>query len=670
MDWTGGTRRRYANRGKASQAVVQRQWAHFARARAKNQSQAPSIPDFMQDALASKQSQPLVTSSHHPAFNSHDRAPESHGKMPRSERSSRLHQTRDDRKGRVDAPISSRHQPSAVSQHTQPDPVAGRDFPPQLTEEEQLLLANRRRLLARDDWLGLAASRPAKFRFPSHRDKDRIGKRRKIDKPRLNQTEHTAPPPPPSPFRERHRPFGALMSGALQQEDINVEIGTGAFDSQTQYTRPSALPANTSMRRPSTDVLALSEQSMLMDVDDHGFAIENDEAEVKCSNTGDGIFAQDPWAHQATSLYTQTQEDVFDYEYQANDYRGHRPDNLNGADPRDQYDWNETPGLPPQHHEAPSEGGSEGVIAVTKLPQSAHAEREQHQERSEDEDDQVFQRLEQYGQSGYENTSMVPLQSSALRLPPSGVLSGLSQLTGRRAMPDSGAQLHNAPDNGHGARDDAPFESASEELLDDREHHFQESAPSHPNASASQSAQDVPAGSGELFKYYDSTTNDEELWKAFVLGDTESEVSESARAKSVWEENDTISPLEETSSQETVKEDICSDKATVGNSVFHYRDRSSGHASSTDLAQGHGASTRRRLGTSMIGHAATAHYEDEDIQGIGNLPSDEARSLTSGNIHASSALTADPKRFSKPKNKHHPPPHSATRFLPLKRYVS
>ncbi|TKA39836.1 hypothetical protein B0A49_14044, partial [Cryomyces minteri] len=103
--------------------------------------------------------------------------------------------------------------------------------------EEQLLAANRRRLLQGTDWLGLAPSRPLRMHFASSKEKDRIGKRRKIDdrshphraaidgRMRVPSLEHEL---------DMRGPF---MSGALPVEQaIKIRIGDDALASQSQFS--------------------------------------------------------------------------------------------------------------------------------------------------------------------------------------------------------------------------------------------------------------------------------------------------------------------------------------------------------------------------------------------------------------------------------------------------
>ncbi|KAK4964460.1 hypothetical protein LTR28_003722 [Elasticomyces elasticus] len=128
--------------------------------------------------------------------------------------------------------------------------------------EKALFEANRRRLLERSDWLGLAPSRPVHMNFASLEDKERIGKRRKIE--RRLRPQHT------QERRQLHDSFpanekiacGPFMSGALPaEEDIRIHVGLDALVSQTQLSTTRSLPPNPTMLR------CASSDSMLIEAD-------------------------------------------------------------------------------------------------------------------------------------------------------------------------------------------------------------------------------------------------------------------------------------------------------------------------------------------------------------------------------------------------------------------
>ncbi|KAF2196393.1 hypothetical protein GQ43DRAFT_436050 [Delitschia confertaspora ATCC 74209] len=108
---------------------------------------------------------------------------------------------------------------------------------------DDVLEERKRWLLKRPDWVGLAPSRPVKMHFPLRGDKDRIGKRRRVDRrERRVEQRHGGNKEtmrPPSPFHYIRVKYAGLcmMSGALlnDAEDISVRIGTEAL-TQTNHT--------------------------------------------------------------------------------------------------------------------------------------------------------------------------------------------------------------------------------------------------------------------------------------------------------------------------------------------------------------------------------------------------------------------------------------------------
>lgn len=247
MDWTGGTRRRYAQAGK--NVVVQKQKAHFAKVRSAGHPQPPrSMPDFMREAVESKSYRQAKTSQQHRGSTT-----------LRSEGGSRSSRSSEARCRRRAADVRDQAVPA------------------DMTDEERKIQSARRSLLARSDWLGLNASRPVKVQFPAERDVERIGKRRKVLKtsrngPREFQQRRVTPP-----FQHRERLMQPMLSDDGRGESIDIKIGTGALaGTQTELSRPPHVVANTSMRQPSTEFGPLSEESMLMgeEFDDVGTTAE------------------------------------------------------------------------------------------------------------------------------------------------------------------------------------------------------------------------------------------------------------------------------------------------------------------------------------------------------------------------------------------------------------
>ncbi|KAK5112077.1 hypothetical protein LTR85_011658 [Meristemomyces frigidus] len=280
MDWTGGVRRRFAA-GK-NNPLLQKQKAHFAKVRGALQhtpnSHRTFQPDFIRAHEGKRQRPSTQRDTTSRDTHRHDRQTDtSHHPQQDSkctQRTASSHQNlHPDEKSPSFVFISSgspaSSAPSTRTHHrnkrTAPRHSSARP-PSALTEEDELLLANRRRLLARTDWLGLAAARPIQMKFSSARDKDRIGKRRKVEK-----TGNRAKPAGRrllTPlFDERFPQRDVFMSGALPADDIRIRIGTDALASQTQRSRRSHTPAHTSIRQPSTEFGPLSEESMLLGAD-------------------------------------------------------------------------------------------------------------------------------------------------------------------------------------------------------------------------------------------------------------------------------------------------------------------------------------------------------------------------------------------------------------------
>jgi hypothetical protein len=99
--------------------------------------------------------------------------------------------------------------------------------------DQQLLEANRKRLLTQQDWVGIDPSKPVSLRFLSSREKNKIGKRRRTTRGRR------APPKRKSndEFRDDDHRFAndasahALGGNGLRQGvgDIRIQIGTDAM---------------------------------------------------------------------------------------------------------------------------------------------------------------------------------------------------------------------------------------------------------------------------------------------------------------------------------------------------------------------------------------------------------------------------------------------------------
>lgn len=281
MDWTGGARRRFAP--KKGNAVLQKQKAYFVRARAAlnapSQHNATERPSAKRN-LASNRSLP---SNRDQFSRGQERGDSMRDFNPRGRPAVGSSGAQDRTQ------VSRARSPSIVSLHyggeSHPTSAEGHkiemkhhgshhrsiEFVNDMNDEERLLLANRRRLLAQSDWLGLAPAQPLSMKFSSTYDRDRIGKRRRLDKSRSRRDKQDDRRVLTPLFERRLTNPDHMMSGALPDEGFHIKIGTDALATgiQTQSSHRSHTPANTSMRPPSTELELLSEESMLLDADEN-----------------------------------------------------------------------------------------------------------------------------------------------------------------------------------------------------------------------------------------------------------------------------------------------------------------------------------------------------------------------------------------------------------------
>ncbi|KJX97101.1 hypothetical protein TI39_contig562g00018 [Zymoseptoria brevis] len=127
-------------------------------------------------------------------------------------------------------------------------------------DEEPTRTTARQQLLARSDWLGLEVTRPVQMKFPSNREQERVGKRRKIEKQHIRKTIPAE--------KQVFSHIAGIKIPVLEpdsvpvDDNIHIRIGTDAFASQTQRSRLFCTPPNPSLAPPST---TFSEESMLLD---------------------------------------------------------------------------------------------------------------------------------------------------------------------------------------------------------------------------------------------------------------------------------------------------------------------------------------------------------------------------------------------------------------------
>ncbi|RDI83386.1 hypothetical protein Vi05172_g6504 [Venturia inaequalis] len=283
MNWTGGRLQRHSkNKAKSTDLARQKQYFAAVRQRLQNGETVQGAPPFR------------------PSFLIRDRLTLANGTTPFGQASQR-HTGHSKGKQRVlddysstaplaqrlssmqKKPPSSHHRHSAQTNHPQVSyEAASEDEPSPRTrgdaassssqnsatrkrgrsrlEEEDLLELSRKKLLLQHDWIGLPHSRPVQISFTSRQEKERIGKRRRID----------------SGIEQRQKMFGKMkqvdndyahprfISGALgvAPESISVRIGHHALSTQV-----SVAPQDPVRLRESVEQIRQSSESMLFDVE-------------------------------------------------------------------------------------------------------------------------------------------------------------------------------------------------------------------------------------------------------------------------------------------------------------------------------------------------------------------------------------------------------------------
>ncbi|KAF1983951.1 hypothetical protein K402DRAFT_152598 [Aulographum hederae CBS 113979] len=289
MNWTGGKLQLHSR--KSDKSVIDRQRQHFAKARTKlRNGSSPSVPlfkpSFLRDNCGTL-NRSVATScgaSQRETGHSKDRqsrleefeniAPvvdrlSSLGKSSKAqtphahyvEKPSPYHALRGygDTIARQERRANPPVDPHKREHFRQSKKRKARDESTEVTEQE-LLEANKRRLLGKSDWAGLLASRPLQMKFRSHTEKDKIGKRRRVRgrgnrrHHRENETETKIPIRDADNSQEEY-----FMSGAIINDPENVKIGLGT----------EALASQVSSRAPLSQVPqsvgGVSSDSMLLD---------------------------------------------------------------------------------------------------------------------------------------------------------------------------------------------------------------------------------------------------------------------------------------------------------------------------------------------------------------------------------------------------------------------
>jgi hypothetical protein len=96
-----------------------------------------------------------------------------------------------------------------------------------MNEETRLLEANRRRLLTQQDWVGIDPSKPVHLRFLASKDKEKIGKRRRITgKHGAALRQNNAAGLGERQFHPAHKAFAGPFERDNDVDNIRIRIGT------------------------------------------------------------------------------------------------------------------------------------------------------------------------------------------------------------------------------------------------------------------------------------------------------------------------------------------------------------------------------------------------------------------------------------------------------------
>ncbi|KAF2686768.1 hypothetical protein K458DRAFT_402328 [Lentithecium fluviatile CBS 122367] len=257
MNWTGGRLQRFK---QANNGIVQKQKAHFTRARTLLENNSSSLtspfhPSFFRDDESE-------LSGWLPPFSSRTVRHTGHSKTFQ-ERHSRAVHVPSRHGSREDEPTQTstsrpREQNRAPAYGSAASGEAKRKRKADNADlEESLLEARRERLMRQQDWAGLTRSKPLRMQFPSSSEKEKIGKRRKIEG---RGAPTTMPKGNPSPSRrpQTHhiQPPSAHARGALAGEKIRVRIGSDALSNLTPAQRtPIASQRAEPSRDESSDIM-------------------------------------------------------------------------------------------------------------------------------------------------------------------------------------------------------------------------------------------------------------------------------------------------------------------------------------------------------------------------------------------------------------------------------
>ncbi|MCJ1444754.1 MAG: hypothetical protein MMC23_005256 [Stictis urceolatum] len=149
-------------------------------------------------------------------------------------------------------------------------PTHARDESDLSLDDDGELESRRKRLLHRADWLGTEPTKPLKMKFPSRRDRERIGRRRALKNHELSNHNRIQDR---TPHKRHHRDMPRSGPEISRQDEISIRIGNGIHSSQKTLLPPSVsvqlgYPTDSGVIWSGSDEMLdpnLSSGSMLLD---------------------------------------------------------------------------------------------------------------------------------------------------------------------------------------------------------------------------------------------------------------------------------------------------------------------------------------------------------------------------------------------------------------------
>lgn len=515
-----------------------------------------------------------------------------------------------------------------------------------ITDEDKLLMANRRRLLARTDWLGLGAGRPVQMKFANSHDKDRIGKRRRVLKttPRKGQPAEKLLVSPL--FRDTLLRPDHLMSGAIPEDDIHVKVGTDALASQTQRSRHSHTPGHTSMRHPSTEFGPHSEESMLLDADDSTFemtAVKTSAENIPTPSAADA-FADSFSVNAGSQKMRPTQYSVQVSEFVPDSDPAQHRDLMPAEVPPDDC---EVARVHPKHsnagdHVTHARGGQAPIPNMIETKNKS--------------DDEVWRRIMDIGKMDSSHDSMLALDSASQHLTTSD-----SRHRPRINVADAPYDTQHSSSTPQGAGTQ-PSRPDRNQLQSNGESSSKLVASLQSPSASLQRIVELAQQPAPPNHQAQEEADDDALWRDFIVGsqDSSDQSPQDVHFPTYDAEKDIVQPVRG-SSAFNVSDLGTSNKSTLGDTLFVTQ--SSTSAMSTILAKRRdelSSQDNENSGTSHKSMRAGAKADQDGVESIEDPPSPARRKRRSDNIHVHETSVLNPKRF-KPLSKKPAPPHGRQR---------